>query len=331
MLRYTLQRIRRMDWGAMRRVAQQEAESRRVSTGRILADMAWCGLRYGAGYQDYSLFGFYTLRGAQRLTYITRGINNQLIRQLNNREDYPLLADKRRFNRLFSDLLGREWQDFSAGPQQFAHWCAGRRRIVCKPAGGECGRGVQVLQLADFDSPEQLFTAAVSQGADLAEEYIEQHAGLAALYPGAVNTYRTVTVLQHGRAQLFYGVLRIGNGGAVDNLNAGGMVAPVELHTGRVLAGGYDKQHRFFERHPITGVQITGTVLPFWEQAEQLCCRAAQRLPRLRYVGWDVAATAAGPVLVEGNHMPGYDVIQLPPHTPDKTGMLPRIRVLLHT
>ena len=31
---------------------------------------------------------------------------------------------------------------------------------------------------------------------------------------------------------------------------------------------------------------------------------------RLRYVGWDVAITPDGPVLVEGNDLPGYDMCQ---------------------
>lgn len=38
------------------------------------------------------------------------------------------------------------------------------------------------------------------------------------------------------------------------------------------------------------------------------------------------AITPNGPVFVEGNNLPGYDILQMPPHTPDKVGMLPRFR-----
>ncbi len=34
-------------------------------------DMCWCGARYGAGYYDYVMFGFYNMNGRQRDTYLT--------------------------------------------------------------------------------------------------------------------------------------------------------------------------------------------------------------------------------------------------------------------
>ena len=33
---------------------------------RTFFDMLWCAVRYGAGYYDYTMFGFYDMTGAQR-------------------------------------------------------------------------------------------------------------------------------------------------------------------------------------------------------------------------------------------------------------------------
>lgn len=53
---------------------------------------------------------------------------------------------------------------------------------------------------------------------------------------------------------------------------------------------------------------------------------AAQVIPQVGYVGWDVCFTPNGPCLVEGNPFPGHDIYQLPVHTPDKIGIMPRFR-----
>ena len=60
-----------------------------------------------------------------------------------------------------------------------------------------------------------------------------------------------------------------------------------------------------------------------------LCEECAKVIPQVRYVGWDIAITEKGPVVIEGNQFPGHDILQLPVHCPDKIGMLPVIKKAL--
>ena len=55
--------------------------------------------------------------------------------------------------------------------------------------------------------------------------------------------------------------------------------------------------------------------------------KAATEVPQMGYIGWDVAFSVNGPLLIEGNDFPGHDIYQLPEHTPDKLGMMPKFRV----
>lgn len=79
---------------------------------------------------------------------------------------------------------------------------------------------------------------------------------------------------------------------------------PVDRDTGRLgPARSKDPATVTIEHmhHPETGVRIDGVVLPDWQEAVGLCLRAHAALIDLPFVGWDVAFTPTGPVLVEGN------------------------------
>ena len=55
------------------------------------------------------------------------------------------------------------------------------------------------------------------------------------------------------------------------------------------------------ERHPVTGVCFENFSLPFWDEVEKLVLKAHAFIPSVISIGWDVAITEKGPVLLEGN------------------------------
>lgn len=60
------------------------------------------------------------------------------------------------------------------------------------------------------------------------------------------------------------------------------------------------------ERHPETGAVFADVVVPWWREARELAMRAhRQAFPRFVFLGWDIAITADGPVLIETNAGPG--------------------------
>ena len=54
---------------------------------------------------------------------------------------------------------------------------------------------------------------------------------------------------------------------------------------------------------------------------------AAKKSTHVRYVGWDVAMSINGPVLIEGNQFPGHDIYQVAEKIgPDDIGVLPMFK-----
>ena len=110
----------------------------------------------------------------------------------------------------------------------------------------------------------------------------------------------------------------------VDNFNSNGMVAPVDEKTGVVTQVAIDKKKNTYVTHPETGSKIKGFQFPYWDKVLEMVDKAAKVVPEMGYAGWDVGFTPDGPLFVEGNEFPGHDIYQLPEHTPDKIGMMPK-------
>lgn len=327
-LKYMIARILGMDYKAMFATVAFLHKKTGKSSIWLFFDMVMCGLRYGAGYNDYRICEFYNLTRQQRETYVTRGVNNRIVQLMNRKDHFHLMDNKCEFNELFADYIHRGWLNMeTATDEQFAAFMERRERIITKPMDDTCGHGVEILHKGDFADLKAMRQRLSELNSGLIEDVIVQHPDVSRLYPHAVNTYRIVTIYAEGKANVVYAFIRMGNGGRpVDNINAGGMAAPINLDTGIIEYPAFDKDSNYFDAHPATGCPIVGYQLPYWQESLDMCLRAAAVVPQIGYAGWDIAVSEDGPQLIEGNPFPGHDILQMPPHVPDKVGMLPRFK-----
>lgn len=299
------------------------------SSVKIFFDMISCARKYGAGYYDYQIFAFYNLTKEQRATYVTRLISKRFNTFMNDYEYAHFLENKDEFNRLYRDYIGREFIELqTASKQEVMDFCAKRKYIFCKMQDLECGHGCERLKVSDYDSMEQLYDYLKEKGFCTIEDNIEQHEALKKLYPNAVNSMRIITVLdKQGEAHVLYIVQKMGLGGSIIDNNC--LFTPVDPETGKILYpahSGDTLKGIIYTEHPDTHVHLQGYTIPYVKEAVQMCLKAAKITPQIRYVGWDVATTPNGPAIIEGNTYCAHDFWQLPPHTPDGIGMLPKIK-----
>jgi hypothetical protein len=142
------------------------------------------------------------------------------------------------------------------------------------------------------------------------------HDAIRDLSNGALTTIRLLTLLnEKGDYEATHAGFRmaIGANRLVDNSHAGGIIAAVDIESGRLGPAtdiGWRPDIGWRMHHPDTGAVIEGRALPLWPQTVALACRAhAAFAPRV-IVGWDIAITSNGPVLIEGNGAPGIDLLQ---------------------
>ena len=324
-LSYMIRRAAKMDYGAMLKTANMLHE--KTGKGRLwlMADMARCAARYNAGYVDYKIAEMYRLNDAQRKTQITRGVSNGIVARMNDKKFWHFFDSKAEFNELFRAQVKRGWLDLTkATPEAFAAFLQGREEMICKPIDGSSGQGIFKATKEEFGDPDALLARLQEAGIGIVEDVVRQHEALSSLCPTSVNTIRVATLLGDKNEGIVYAYIRIGNGRVMDNVDCGGMAAPVDLETGVISGVGANKAGEAYEYHPMTGARIPGTQIPYWDEVRRMCLDAMHVVPQVRFVAWDVAITPDGPVFIEGNSFPSHAIPQFAAHFPDGIGILPR-------
>ena len=191
---------------------------------RTFFDMLWCAVRYGAGYYDYTMFGFYDMTGAQRDTYLTRVRNKKVSNIMNDMAHDDDFDDKLLFNVRFAKYLRRPTLNGeTATVEQMARFLEGQEAIFAKINHGSCGNGVEKLYVKDFASPAAML------------DYIRE---------------KKLVVLEHVQAHLHRPGGRPGAHRLYHPENGTGRRRVRQLRPGRhTLPGGYRHRQNLLPRH----------------------------------------------------------------------------------
>jgi hypothetical protein len=215
--------------------------------------------------------------------------------------------------RLFLDRAGFERMVADDLPEEF----------VVKPSQGLEGEGVRSLSRRDGLLLERA-GAAMSAGelwdalrADpdydvwIVQERLRNHPDVGRLAGDeSLHTARIVTLVgRDGEPRPLFGFLKLSIAGrASDNFlggRSGNAIAEIAMEDGRLGPVLTSRPGRpgfsTSADSPVTGARAAGTALPDWPAARALVLEAAPRFLPARTLGWDVALTPGGPVILETN------------------------------
>lgn len=193
-------------------------------------------------------------------------------------------------------------------------------KIFCKPRYGIGGGGIIVLQKekeqyinkesSTIVTPDFLNNLLLQDY--IIQKGIVQHAVMNSIYPNSVNTFRIITEYK-GNAEIaiLFTLLRMGNKGMdVDNASSGGIYIGVNVVTGELQKYAISNQQEIFEYHPYSGFKFESFFIPFWQEIVTFIKNVAFKFSEIRYIGWDVAYSVDGPVIIEANNGPDISIIQ---------------------
>ncbi|KQM37094.1 sugar-transfer associated ATP-grasp domain-containing protein [Microbacterium sp. Leaf203] len=327
-LRYLAGRARRIDVGSVVERAKEASAQHGKALPLVVADMLFQAGVKNVGFQDYIDYDFAILTPAERATYMTHPVSNQISQKYDHPDYRGLFQDKVEFDKTFSEFLRRDWMVVDAGNADELHAFTERLgTIVTKEPVGQAGTGVHRYHAAEVDDWSAFHRGLLERGEILVEEVIRQHDDLAAVCPGTVNTTRVTAFFDGQKTHILAMAQKFGRGAVSDQMTFGGFYTMLD-ENGHALGAGYDSHGHVHELHPDSGVRIADFQLPMIDKVKAFVDQVARVVPQVQYVGWDIVVGPDGPVLVEGNWGAGvYE--NKPSVTGIRTGHKPRYQAAI--
>ena len=327
-LRYLAGRARRIDVGSVVERAKEASAQHGKALPLVVADMLFQAGVKNVGFQDYIDYDFAILTPAERATYMTHPVSNQISQKYDHPDYRGLFQDKVEFDRTFSEFLRRDWMVVDAdNADDLRAFTERLGTIVTKEPVGQAGTGVHRYHADEVEDWTAFHRGLLERGEILVEEVIRQHDDLAAVCAGTVNTTRVTAFFDGEKTHILAMAQKFGRGAVSDQMTFGGFYTMLD-DNGHALGAGYDSHGHVHELHPDSGVRIADFQLPMIDEVKAFVDQVARVVPQVQYVGWDIVVGPDGPVLVEGNWGAGvYE--NKPSVTGIRTGHKPRYQAVI--
>lgn len=186
----------------------------------------------------------------------------------------------------------------------------------------EAGEGVLFCQIVNNDilvngvlkTISDIYKILSNKKWILQKKYLS-HKNLAVINSSALNSTRIFTILNEGEPEFLCVYQGFATGNATsDSWQHGSVYVGIDLEHGTLKKFGMtsvsDKRNGLLEEHPDSGIRFKDYKIPFLQEAVELCTRAHRLLYFNFIIGWDVAITDSGPLIIEANEKPGMNVAQ---------------------
>ena len=181
-------------------------------------------------------------------------------------------------------------------------------RIFVKRYTGGCASEISIFKRGEYGKyyseegdlvSSSLIRSKFKNQDYIFEKQLQQDEVLKQFNPDTVNTIRVLTY----KNKVISATVRFGGKGSfVDNYSQGGVAVSLDIESGVLGDYGmrdYDITH--YTEHPDSHLKFKGVQVTQWNDAKMLVERVCKYMPYYNSVGFDVATTINGPVIIEIN------------------------------
>ena len=291
-------------------IGKKELENGGQDADELAVDMHLMHQIWGFRPVEYRMFGFRDKSVEERLTFVSTSLKNDVMNVISPEDSSDVLNNKYLTYERMPDLYGREMMLYDGGNlEELLDFAESRDAVVIKSPYDAMGAGISLVRLPEKKEARRTKMAATARerlagsGDFVAEELIDAHEAIRKLNPDSVNTVRICTYNDKGNVKVHDAFAKIGRAGSfVDNGGAGGIFVHIDEISGRMDSDGIDEKCSRYKEHPDNGMHFRDYTFPKWNKARETAAEAAERIPEMGYIGWDLTYTKDEKwVIVEGN------------------------------
>ena len=327
--RRMFRKIQDLNYKKMDKIVEIISKNNNKSKLYIKLDMILNFLKRGIGYTDYFRGDYINLTKKEKDTFVTAKSFYKIIHYLNNYDYISIFHDKLIFNKYFKEYLKRDYLNLKTATfEEYENFLDKYNTIFAKDPIGECGHGIEKIETKKIEDKKELYNKLLKNKQFLLEEEIIQSDELNEINPNVVNSFRVVTLVNNGQAYILNNALRVNQ----DEANVVGCTNDLYFSfgsDGKIDSNVIDDYGNVYEKHPLTGKKFKDVEIKDVKAAFEMCKKAALEVQDVRYVGWDIAFSNKGPVIVEGNEYPGYGILQFYKLKNKRTGHLKEIQDII--
>lgn len=257
---------------------------------------------------EYFLMGLYNLDDNVKRTFVTDKFLYITMAHVSSRQKHDEeIENKFNFYQLAKPYFKRQVVRVSSKDDyiQFMKMALEVHDIILKPLDACMGKGIEAVRIDNEKQASDVFESILRKGGNwIVEERIKQVKEMSVWCESCVNTVRFLSFLNKKTG--FHAIkpfFRTGRqGSVVDNAGSGGIFANVDVNTGVLCSHGIDELGNRYVEHPDSHIKFEGWQIPQYESLVNTVREMHEKImPSHPYIGWDVALTENGWVVIEAN------------------------------
>jgi len=172
--------------------------------------------------------------------------------------------------------------------------------MFIKAIGGSGGKDADIII---FNPKKRYKNGLIFQEMVKSHDDINKIAPVKAVQTLRVNTYLT----KNGEIEYDSQFIKLPPKHAVsDNSFTGSIMVAIDPDTGKLKKYGITKdgnklEGKYITHHYDSNIEFENYQIPYWDEVKSVIKKLHSIFPELRSIGWDIAVTNQGPVILEGN------------------------------